>query len=192
MTVPGWTQDGDIHIHDGYWIEPAPRPPKGGWIVRVLDPPHPVLTSIDQARFTSLKAAKSAAIHHEQGVIRRTKIIRHATLALVGTLIMIPAFAVMGSRESDNRSFWLVIGLAVLLLVLRELVNLSIFVLAQGWDFAYETPKVSRLDRLVADIATAIRKAPEVSDRTVPDDHRSVYVVDVDQADPRRSKAHGP
>jgi hypothetical protein len=153
MTVPGWTLDGSVHRHDGYAIEPVPG---GGWVVRVREPHHPVLETIEDAHFDSLKSAKAAAIHHRMMVTRRTKMIRHAVLALTGVLVVIPAFAIVAPGNANGKVVWFGIGLVVLLLTLRELVGLVMLLLSQGWDYAYDRPKLSRLDTAIADMVIAL------------------------------------
>jgi hypothetical protein len=157
MTVPGWTLDGSIHRHDGYAIEPVPG---GGWVVRVREPHHPVLDTIEDAHFASLKSAKAAAIHHRMMVTRRTKIIRHAVLALAGVLVVIPTFAIVAPGNANGRVVWFVIGLVVLLLTLRELVGLVMLLFSHGWDYAYDRPRLSRLDTAIADMVIALAHSP--------------------------------
>ena len=178
MDLPGWTVHGDTHCHDGYRIEPATDSVDGHWVVQVPDSRHPVLGTIGGSRYTSLRSAKAAVIHHEVLVTRRTKMIRHAVLAVLGVMIAIPAFALMGPGESDRRVVFFVVGLVILLFTLRELVGLLILVTSHGWDYAYDMPKLTIIDRSVADVATAIQRAP-----TAPHDtehgHR-VHVIPID------------
>lgn len=180
MTVPGWTSDGTVHRHEGYRIEPAPGQ-AGGWILHVQEPPHPVLASIDDARFDSLKAAKAAAIHHRMMVTRRTKMIRHGILAIAGVLTMVVTFAFMGLGPSTSRGVGFVVGLVAVFLTLRELVGLIVLLTSHGWDYAYDKPKLSMLDRAIGDVATAIAAAPEIATENGDREPR-VHVVDVDDA----------
>lgn len=173
MMVPGWTLDGSIHRHDGYAIEPVPG---GGWVVRVREPHHPVLETIENAHFASLKSAKAAAVHHRLLVARRTKMIRHAVLALVGVLVVIPTFAIMAPGNANGRVVWFAIGLVVLLLTLRELVGLVMLLLSHGWDYAYDRPRLSRLDKAIADMVIALTHFPRPSIRD-GDSQPSVHVV---------------
>jgi hypothetical protein len=172
-------------MHDGYRIEPAGGRPKGGWVVYVDEPQHPVIDSIDPARFTSLKAAKAAAIHHRVLATRRIKLVRHIVLAFVLFTIAVPAFAMMGPGTSTRRVAFFVVGLGVLLLALREVVDLLMLVFSTGWDYAYDMPQVSRLDAAVADIATAIVRAPGAVDFDDSGPPR-VHIVELEDADQRK------
>ena len=163
MDLPGWTTQGDTHRHDGYRIEPVRGAAEGGWVVRMRESRHPVLGSLESTRFASLRAAKAAVIHHEVLVTRRTKMIRHAVLAVVGVIVAIPAFAMMGPGESDRRVAFFVVGLVILLLTLRELVGLLVLMTSHGWDYAYDMPGLTIIDRSVADVATALQRAPAVA-----------------------------
>lgn len=173
MTVPGWTLDGSVHRHDGYAIEPVPG---GGWVVRVREPRHPVLETIEDAHFDSLKSAKATAIHHRMMVTRRTKMIRHAVLGFIGVLVVMPAFAIVAPGNANGKVVWFGIGLVVLLLTLRELVDLVMLVLSEGWDYAYDRPKLSRLDTAIADMAIALMQAPDAAVRDA-EGQRSVHIV---------------
>ena len=177
MTVPGWTLDGSIHRHDGYAIEPVPG---GGWVVRVREPHHPVLETIENAHFDSLKSAKAAAIHHRLLVTRRTKMIRHAVLALAGVLVVTPTFAIVAPGNANGRVVWFVIGLVVLLLTLRELVGLVMLLLSHGWDYAYDRPRLSRLDTAIADMVIALTHSPRATVRA-GDAQSPVHVVTRDE-----------
>ncbi len=179
MDLPGWTTYGDTHCHDGYRIEPAGGPVDGGWVVHVQESRHPVLGSIEATHFTSLRAAKAAVIHHEVLVTRRTKMIRHAVLAVVGVMVAIPAFALMGPGESNRRVAFFVLGLVILLLTLRELVGLLILVTSHGWDYAYDMPELTIIDRGVADVATALQRAPSATHDS--DQGQLVHVVPIDE-----------
>ncbi len=173
MTAPGWMLDGSVHRYDGYGIEPVPG---GGWVVRVREPHHPVLETIEDAHFDSLKSAKAAAIHHRMMVTRRTKMIRHAVLALAGVLVVIPTFAFVAPGTSNGRIAWFVIGLIVLLMTLRELVGLVMLLLSHGWDYAYDRPRLSWLDTAIGDFVSALAHAPGVADGDGGDDS-PVHVV---------------
>ena len=179
MDLPGWTAHGDTHCHDGYRIEPAGGSLDGGWIVHVHDGRHPVLGSLEAARFPSLRAAKAAVIHHEVLVTRRTKMIRHAVLAVIGVMVAIPAFALMGPGESNRRVAFFFLGLFILLFTLRELVGLLVLMTSDGWDYAYDMPALTIIDRGVADVATALQRAPTATH----DSERGqlVHVVPIDE-----------
>jgi len=182
VDLPGWTTYGDTHCHYGYRIEPARGPGDGGWIVHVQESRHPVLGSIEAAHFASLRAAKAAVIHHQVLVTRRTKMIRHAVLAVVGTVVAIPAFALMGPGESDRRVAFFGVGLVIILLTLRELVGLLILVTSHGWDYAYDMPELTIIDRGVADVATALQRPPTATHDS--DQGQLVHVVPIDEGRP--------
>jgi hypothetical protein len=189
MTLPGWSVEGATHRHAGYTIEPAPGH-LPGWVVHAPREAHPVLTDLDGAHFSSLKAARSAAIHHHMRVVRRTKMLRHGTLAAVGVAVVIPAFVMLTPGQSTARVGWFVVGLAVLLLTLREVIALVMLLISDGWDYAYDAPACSRLDRAVADLATAVARVPTRVD--AENDRAAVHVIDADEhADGGRNDRHG-
>ena len=169
-----WDTHGRSHLHDGYRIDPANGPQPGGWVLRVDEPEHPVLPSIDAQRFRSLKSAKAAAMHHRVLTIRRMKLIRHSLLAFLGCLLAIPAFAMMGPGTSTRRVAFFAVGLVVLLLTLREMVGVLMIVFSQGWDYGYDLPRLTSVDRFVVSAATRLGHASVEPD--VPD-NPSVHVV---------------
>jgi hypothetical protein len=128
-------------------------------VLRVEEPEHPVLPSIDSQRFRSLKSAKAAAIHHRILVIRRMKLIRHSILAILGCLVAIPAFAMMGPGTSTRRVAFFMVGLVVLLLTLRELVGVLMIVFSQGWDSGYDVPRLTVIDRVTVSVASTVGHA---------------------------------
>jgi hypothetical protein len=145
---------------------------------------HPVLGSLEATHFASLRAAKAAVIHHEVLVTRRTKMIRHAVLAVVGVIVAIPAFAMMGPGESDRRVAFFVVGLVILLLTLRELVGLLVLMTSYGWDYAYDMPGLTIIDRSVADVATALQRAPTATHDS--EQGQLVHVMPIDEGHPRQ------
>lgn len=177
MTAIGWETVGGSHRHDRYRIDPAGGEPPGGWVIRVDDGEHPVLETIDAQRFSSLKAAKAAAIHHRILTIRRTKLIRHALLAVLGVLFTVPAFALMGPGASTRRVVFFVVGLAVLLVALREMVGLLMIALSHGWDYGYDTPEVTFVDRAVAGFVGVVGRVPLPADTS---GEAAVHVVSLD------------
>ncbi len=184
MTLPGWSVEGRAHRHDGYTIEPAPDDGPG-WILHATDAAHPVLASIDDVRFSSLKAAKSAAIHHRLRVIRRTKMIRHAVLAAAGIIVVVPAYVLLVPEAATPRIGWFVLGLAIVLVTLREIVELTMLLISDGWDYAYDTPRLTWLDRAVADVVSAVAGAPRLA-RDDGHGEDSVHVVGIEEAGARR------
>lgn len=174
MTTLDWNSRGRSHRRDGYRIDPAGGEPPGGWILHVDEPDQPVVPSIGGQRFRSLKSAKAAAVHHRILVIRRTKLIRHAVLALLGCLFAIPAFAMMGPGTSTRRVAFFVVGLIVLLVTLRELVGVLMIVFSQGWDSGYDVPRLTRIDRLVVSVVSRLSRAPL---DTHGNDEAAVHVV---------------
>jgi hypothetical protein len=160
VTAVEWQTNGASYRQDPYRIDPADGQPPGGWVLHVVDPEHPLVDSVDEQRFSSLKTAKATAIHHRLVTIRRTKLVRHAMLSIVGALLVIPAFALMGPGTSTRRVVFFVVGLLVLLLALRELVGLGMLALSDGWDYRYDAPELSWTDRMVGDFVGAISRAP--------------------------------
>ena len=184
MTAPGWTVDGRTHRHEGYRIDPAQGPPPGGWVLHADDPPHPVIPSIDHSTFSSLKAAKAAAIHHRVLATQRIKLLRHVVVAVMFTIAAMPAFALMGPGTSTRRVVFFALGLVCLMIAIREMVGIVVTVFNEGWDYAYDLPRVTKLDAVVADIASAILHAQDVA-RT-DDDEEPVHVVELQGWDPGR------
>ena len=178
MTTVDWQTNGVSHRQDPYRIDPAGGQPPGGWVLHVVDPEHPLVDSIDEQRFSSLKSAKAAAIHHRLVTIRRTKLARHAVLSVVGAMLVIPAFALMGPGTSTRRVVFFVIGLFVLLLALRELVGLIMVVLSDGWDYRYDAPQLTLIDRWIGDFAAAVGRAPFGDDPTGDPD--VIHIVPID------------
>ena len=176
MTAPGWTIDGTSHRHDGYRIDPARGHPPGGWVLHADDPAHPVISSIDNSRFKSLKAAKAAAIHHRMLATRRVKLIRHAVVAALAALVAIPAFALMGPGESTRRVAFFAVGLVLVFVAMRELVGMVVIVFSDGWDYAYDMPRVTWIDAVVADVASALLAAPLMG--AAEDKELAVHVVE--------------
>ena len=184
MTTPGWTVDGRTHRHDGYRIDPDLGPPPGGWVLRTEDPPHPVIPSIDDSRFSSLKAAKAAAIHHRVLATQRIKLLRHVAVAVVFTIAAMPAFALMGPGASTRRVVFCALGLLCLTMAIREMVGVIVTVFNEGWDYAYDLPRVTWLDAAVADIASAILHA---QDAARPDEaQQPVHVIEFQEWDSGR------
>lgn len=177
MTALGWETSGASFRHDGYRIDPAGGDPPGGWVVRVDDRHDPVVATIHERRFSSLKSAQAAAIHHHVLVVRRTKLIRHTLLAVAGFALAIPAFALMGPGTSTRRVVFFLVGLIVLLVTLRELVGVGLLVFSDGWDYGYDRPHTTRIDRIVAGFAGAIGHAPFPDE---PDAEPAVHVVPLD------------
>ena len=176
MTAPGWTIDGTSHRHDGYRIDPARGHPPGGWVLHADDPAHPVIGSIDNSRFKSLKAAKAAAIHHRVLATRRMKLIRHAAVAALAALATIPAFALMGPGESTRRVAFFAVGLVLVLVAMRELVGVVVIVFSDGWDYGYDLPRVTWIDAMVADVVSALMAAPQMA--VAEEEEPAVHVVE--------------
>ncbi len=111
--------------------------------------------------------------------------IRHAVLALAGVLVVIPTFALAGPGTSNGRVAWFAVGLVVLMLTIRELVGLVMLLLSHGWDYAYDRPRLSRLDKVISALAIAVTRAPKAahSDR---DAKSPVQVVGHDGPPTRR------
>lgn len=178
MTSLTWDTVGRTHRHGGYRIEPADGDPPGGWVLHADDPSHPLIASIDETRFASLTSAKAAAIHHRVLTVRRTKEVRHAILAVAGFAFALPAFALMGPDASTRRVAFFGVGLIVLFLALREAVGLLLLVFSDGWDYGYDRPSTTLVDRVVAGFAGALGHAPFPDE---PINEPAVHVVPLDE-----------
>jgi hypothetical protein len=105
--------------------------------------------------------------------------IRHALLATLGVIVAIPAFALMGPGESTRRVAFFAVGLVILLFTLRELVGLLVLTTSHGWDYAYDKPDLTVVDRTVVELVGVLQgAAPADSD----DEQASlVHVVPLDR-----------
>ena len=110
----------------------------------------------DAWTFGSLPSARAAALHVEVVRVRRIKLIRHVTLAIVAMGFSFAFYIVMSAGTIVNHLEWFTLASVAMVFALNEGIEGFALLVADGWDHRYEVPHVSMLDRTVSLAVIAI------------------------------------
>jgi hypothetical protein len=105
--------------------------------------------------FNSLRTARAAALHLEVVRVRRIKLIRHVTLSIVMLGLSVVFYLTMSAGNEANRLEWFALAGASLVIALSEGIDAFAVVVADGWDYGYQAPRISILDRFVLSVVTS-------------------------------------
>ena len=150
MTSLEWIETEDGYRSGGYEIT---RRGASQWSIQVdstLKPPLRRPRSNDEWTFRSLKSARAAALHLEIVRVRRVKLIRHVTLSIVTFGLAVGCYLTMTAAAEMNQLSWFVLSGFALVASLSEGLDAFVLVVSDGWDYRYEVPKLSVLDRSVS------------------------------------------
>jgi hypothetical protein len=117
--------------------------------------------------FLSLPSARAAALHLEVVRVRRVKLIRHVTLSIVMFGTSIGFYLTMLAGSEVNRLEWFTLSAVAMFVALSEGLDAFVLVVADGWDYRYEVPKLSIIDRFVSLVViSTLWPRPERADTT--------------------------
>ena len=155
-----WVNDGGTYRFGRYTIRPD-RLAGRGWIVDVADRFPRVPWRIGPQPHRLLSGAKAWAMHHQQSVVRRKKLMRHSAVGALFLLLGLLACQLVTAVDGLGSLGFFVAGVALLALGLREFVGLVNHALGDtdyfemGSETAFDRAVVESLDRL---------RSPAVSD----------------------------
>jgi hypothetical protein len=161
MTTLEWNETDSGYRSGPYQISPVGS---GQWSLEAdpsLKPPVRQGSSDDAGIFKSLKSARAAALHLEIVRVRRAKLIRHVTLSIVAFGLSVAFYLTMSASSETNRLEWFVLAGAALFIALSEGLDAFVLLVEDGWDYRYEVPKLSMLDRSVSSVViSAVWRQP--------------------------------
>jgi len=170
MTTLDWQEADGTFVCDGYRIE---RVTDRQWLL-ALDAAR-TRTSVSRHLrrdpvFGSLRSARAAALHFEVTRVRQIKLVRHVALAVVTFILAVVFYFVMASGTEATRLEWFVLAGVALVLALSESLDAFVLLVADGWDYRYEVPRLSIVDRMVSSavILTLWPKPPVAVDAEPP------------------------
>lgn len=123
---------------DSIWLLCAERPPIGVW-KRDLD-----------KRFSTLGAARAAARHIDVVRLRRVKQARHVVLTCLFSASAIWSYQIMALPEQWYRVEWFAVATIAIVVALSEGLSAFLMVIDDGWDYLYEVPRITIVDRAIA------------------------------------------
>ena len=123
---------------DAAWVLDADIVPVGVW--------HRDLGK----RYRTLRLARAAAVHMEVVRLRRVKKARHVALVAVLLIASVWFYRVMERPDQVYRVEWFALAVLAIALALNEGVGAFVMTVDDGWDYRYEIPRITFLDRAIA------------------------------------------
>lgn len=120
------------------------------WLVSAETMPMGVWKRDLGKRFTTLRAARAAAVHIEVVRLRRIKQARHVALASVFFVAAVWFYHLMALPAQWYRVELFAAATIALVVALSEGLAAFLMVIDDGWDYLYEVPRITFLDRAIA------------------------------------------
>ncbi|MCL1598643.1 MAG: hypothetical protein M3094_05630, partial [Actinomycetia bacterium] len=142
----------DDRVHDnGLRIE---RTDDGGsdWLLSCAAPPIGLWKRDLGKRFTTLRAARAAVVQMEVVRLRRIKQARHLVLTAVFSMSAVWAYQIMALPDQWYRVEWFVAATFAVAAALSEGLSSFLMVIDDGWDYRYEVPRITLVDRVIAGV----------------------------------------
>jgi hypothetical protein len=182
MTILEWEQSGDSYYRDGLRIHRLDAPDVA-WVLDADVLPVGLWHRDLGERYRTLRLARAAAVHMEVVRLRRMKRTRHLVLATALLFASVWFYRVMERPDQLYRIEWFAFAVFAMVLALSEALSAFLMTIDDGWDYRYEIPRITFLDRA---ISAVILRYPTKSDATNTVDHARVRVLETPAAHQER------
>lgn len=123
---------------------------RSDWSICCAVPPIGLWKRDLAKRFTTLTAARAAVVHMEVVRLRRIKQARHLVLTAVFSASAVWSYQIMALPEQWYRVEWFAVATIAVVVALSECLSAFLMVIDDGWDYRYEVPRITVVDRLIA------------------------------------------
>jgi len=151
MTTLEWEQSGNTYYRNGLRIDKLDAP-DAAWVLDADILPVGVWHRDLGKRYRTLRLARAAAVHMEVVRLRRMKQARHVSLVAVLLFASVWSYRVMERPDQVYRVEWFALAVLAIALALNEGVGAFVMTVDDGWDYRYEVPRVTFLDRAIAGV----------------------------------------
>jgi hypothetical protein len=155
MTSLVWDEKDDTYRSNGYRIVHL-RGDGAPWLLTLENvrwPRFVVRARSDGERFRSLRAARGAAVHMEIARVRSAKLTRHIVLSVFLMVAAALLYSVMSVSAETSRIEWFAASLVALVMAWSEALSAFMILISEGWDYGYDVPRLSWIDRGVSGAA---------------------------------------
>ncbi len=103
-------------------------------------------------RFATQRGARAGVVQLEVVRLRRIKQARHLVLTAVFSASAVWSYQIMALPDQWYRVEWFVAATFAVVAALSEGLSAFLMVIDDGWDYRYEVPRITLVDRAIAGI----------------------------------------